>query len=92
MALHILNKAHDATLTASILRMLSPGDRLLLIESACALALDAAFASRLPGNIALYVLDARLASDTTLSPGVTGINHDGFVRLVLESTPLVSWY
>lgn len=96
-ALHLVNAAPPRSdALEACLRSASAGDAVLLIEDGtyAAVAAGAAPAVSAPAGVQLHVLepDARARGlSARLQDHFTLVDHDGFVRLAVESERVVSW-
>ena len=96
--LHIINKSPLANGTLeSCLRMTASGDILLIEDAVYAATSGNAFEAKLReamGRVKVYVLqpdlEARGMADR-LMPGVTPVDHGGFVDLTISNNACQSW-
>ena len=100
MTLHTYNKSQDASeaRVLACLRMLVPGDSLLLLEEGVYIALQLhpgmQIRNQIPAGVALYVLDADLAArgiSAKIPADFSAVDYRGFVRLCLANARVVNW-
>src|SRR3990167_4526974 len=100
MTLHTFNKSPDAgeTRLLACLRLLAPGDSLLLLEDGVYVALQLQAGMQLsnliPEGVTLHVLAADLAArgiSARIPPAFSSIDYTGFVRLSLAHPRVVNW-
>ncbi len=100
MTLHTYNKSLDAGegRLQACLRMLAPGDSLLLLEDGVYVALQlqegAQIRDKIPAGVALYALAPDFAArgiSGKIPEGFAGIDYAGFVRLCLAHPRVVNW-
>ena len=98
-ALHIVNRSparSDAL--QSCLRMLTPGDALLLIEDAVYAAVDTTHNQTLlascPDSVSCHALqaDREARGLGELLPTIRIVDDDGFVELVRAHAQTISWF
>ena len=98
--LHLINKSpFERTALDSCLRLAKPGSSILLIEDGVyAVLKNAAHAEKITGRMedfSFYVLGpdvaARGLDDTPLIDGLTVVDYEGFVDLVVEHDVTQSW-
>lgn len=100
MTLHTFNKSQEAgeARLHACLRLLAPGDSLLLLEDGVYVAAQLQPGMRIrnmiPAGVALHVLDADLAArgiSARIPAEFTVIDYTGFVRLCLAHARVVNW-
>lgn len=100
MTLHTYNKAlsSGAARVQDCLRMLGPGDSLLLIEDGVYLAAQlspgTALRSQIPAGVSLYTLDPDVVArgiSRKIPADFSGIDYSGFVQLCLAHPRVVNW-
>ncbi len=100
MTMHIVNKSpHSHNALASCLRVIQPGEVVVLIEDGVYAALATAEAGAAivaaPDRVRFFALAADItARDLTerLNPAIEVIDYDGFVQLTEAHYPSQSWY
>lgn len=98
-ALHIVNRSPTRSdALQSCLRILAPGDALLLIEDAVYAAPDTAHNRALlescPDSVPCHALRADLEARglQALLPAIRTVDDGGFVELVCAHTQTISWF
>jgi len=100
MTLHTYNKAPDdsAARLQNCLRMLAPGDSLLLLEDGVYLAAQlqpgAPLRGQIPEGVKLYTLDSDVAArgiSGKIPVDFSGIDYADFVQLCLAHPRVVNW-
>lgn len=100
MTLHTYNKSLDSgeARLQNCLRMLAPGDSLLLLEDGVYLAAQmqagTPLRSLVPRGVTLYALDPDLLArgiSGKLPEDFSGIDYAGFVQLCLTHPRVVNW-
>lgn len=98
--LHLVNKSpFERNTLDSCLRLAKAGSSVLLLEdgvyAALSKAATAEAVSKRMGDLTFYVLgpdvSARGLDDTPLIDGITVVDYDGFVDLVVEHETAQSW-
>ena len=98
--LHLVNKSpFERNTLDSCLRLAKAGSSVLLLEdgvyAALSKAATAEAVSKRMGDLTFYVLgpdvSARGLDDTPLIDGITVVDYDGFVDLVVEHEAAQSW-
>lgn len=100
MTLHTYNKSQDASEARLLacLRLLAPGDSLLLLEEGVYVALQLhagmPIRAQIAAGVALYVLDTDLAArgiSAKIPADFSAVDYTGFVRLCLAHDRIVNW-
>lgn len=96
-ALHLLAGPPDADILERCRTACADGDRILLLEDGVYLGLapGTSLAEGVPACAGWYALRDHVQArglDTRLQAGIELVDYDGFVRLVAEHQPVVSWY
>ena len=98
-ALHVINKPQSRGLSLrSCLRLLQPGDALLLIEDGVYACADTSenrlFWQNLPTDVSCHALrpDLEARAIALPLPVFSPVDDDGFVALVCEHDKTLSWF
>lgn len=95
--LHTVNKPATASAIPACLRLIRPGDALLLIEDGVYAAVDnpqnRELWQALPADIRCHVLENDIrARGVDPAPPFTAVDDAGFVDLVCHHDKTISWY